>query len=435
MPPSGPAGSSRPVFAPPQLPAPLTTQPGPRPVFGAQPPAPPSASGPDSDGRSNAIWWLLGVGVVIAAIVAFLFLRSGSDDVAAEADVRDQTSQPSTDRDDDPDSGAETVPEQGVDEPQDEAAPGGGAVLSDPIRPDSVAVDGSSVWVSDAACGVVLQVDKSTEEVLGSVNVGGSASGVAVAAGSVWVGTREQGTVVQINTSNMSIGRTVQVPGLALGVSASGNELWVTDSLIGVVHRIDAAEGQLAETVQVGLSPHNVAIGDRSVWVTNQGDDTVTIIPKTRGRSAFEVAVGGSPLHVALGAGSAWVTDSSDGAVSRLNEDTGEVEAVIDVGAWPHALDFANGAVWVGTETGSFWRIDPANNDATRVDDATFASIDTAVDGTDLWVADASGGSVVRFDTASGTVGTVIDLNEFGDCQTFRDEAFDPQPAPDVSLW
>lgn len=358
------------------------------------------------------------------ALVGFLVLRGGSDTVAVDSPNDGASAEPLD----------LNEPDLEPEEPDEDSEPAAGTVFGDPFRPDSVAVDATSVWISDSACGAVVRIDKATEEVVGAVSVGSPGSGIAVAGGSVWVGTRDQGAVVRIDPQRMAVVGSVQVPGSALGLTAEGNDVWVTDSDLGSVYRIDAARSQVAETVQVGLDPHHIAIGPRTVWVTNQLDDTVSMIPRGRGGSEVAVTVGASPLHVELGAGSAWVTDSWDGAVSRLNQTTGDVEAVIPVGPWPHALAFANGAVWVGTETGSFWRIDPSTNEAALVQDADFASIDSAVDGNDIWIADSVGGTVVRFDAGSGSVGSAIDLREFGDCSTFTDEGFDPESIPDVAL-
>jgi len=370
-------------------------------------------SEPASNSGRNIVFGLLAVALVFGLLV--FLIGAGSDD----GDVSGQVLP-------DPDSipEQENQPEQDDVTEEDNLAEGP-VFFGDPFRPDSVAIDASSVWVSDAACGAVVRIDKATEEVVGAVDVGVSASGVAVASGSVWVGNRSEGEVVRIDPQRLTVRGSVAVPGFALGLTARGNDLWATDPVTGVVYRIDAARGELLETVRVGFDPHHVAVGDSTVWVANQGGDTVTMIGGAR-RSGIEVDVGNMPLHVELGGGSAWVTDSADGAVRRLDESTGETQAVIRVGAWPHALAYANGAVWVGTETGTFWKIDPATNSAEQVEGADFASIDTAVDGDNIWVADASGGTVVRFDTATGSVGSVIDLNEFGDCEAFLNEA----PAP-----
>ena len=360
---------------------------------------------------------MLGLGalvvlLVVAGFAAFAFLGVGGDEgTRATAPSASDSDSPSPEED-------VLEDESGTDE--GDADDEGGAVFLDPIRPDSLDSDGTSVWVSDAACGVVVQIDKATEEVVGSVTVGESASGVAVAAGSVWVGTRSDQRVVRIDPSLLEVSGFVVVPGSPLGLSSQGNEVWATDPVLGVVYRIDAAEGRLLETIEVGFNPHNVEVGNGTAWVTNQAEDTVNMIDTGSNRTTAVLPVGGSPLHAAIGAGSVWITDSNDGAVRRLNERTGELEAVIEVGRFPHGLSFANGSVWVGTETGSFWRIDPSNNSATRIEDADFTAIDTTVDGTDVWVADSNGGSVVRFDTSTGTVASTIDLNEFGDCQAFR---------------
>jgi len=357
---------------------------------------------------------------VIVLLVGFLLLRGDSGETAGEP-VEEARSGSAGDQE--PDPGEE--PDDSGQEPGDETDEGP-SFFGAPFRPDSVDVDASSVWVSDAACGVVLRIDKATEEVVGAVSVSDSASGIAVAGGSVWVGSPGQAGVVRIDPERMAVSGSVPVPGFALGLTARGNDVWATDPVTGAVHRIDAARAERVETVRVGLNPHHVATSDSAVWVTNQGEDTATLI--VTGGGTFDVPVGAQPLHVEIGAGSAWITDSGDNAVRRVNETTGELEAVIDVGTWPHALAVANGFVWVGTETGSFWRVDPSNNTAERVDDAEFSSIDTVVDGNDIWIADASGGTVVRFDAAAGGVGSVIDLNQFGDCESFGENAGEPEP-------
>lgn len=395
------------------------------------------------------------VAVIVAAVVALVVVLSGGSDGSADRPegagnvaAAEPTPEPGSGRSDPPPAASgDTSPDPGNngggdnDGDNDGGTGGGsdggsdssGGALLDPFRPDSVAVDASSVWVSDAACGVVVRIDKATEEVTGSVVVGTSASGVTVAGGSVWVGTRFDSTVARIDPGRLVVVDAVPVPGYALGLSASGNDVWATDPVLGSVYRIDASSGELVQTVVVGANPHNIAVGDGVIFVTNNDDDTVSMVGyRNQNAIRVDMEVGASPLHVALGEGSIWVTDSGDGAVRRLDPETGATEAVIDVGVWPHALAYAAGSVWVGTETGSFWRVDPGSNQATRIDDAEFTTIDTAVDGTDIWIADASGGTVVRFDAATGTVGSVVDLREFGDCNTFFDEAQETPP-PSIS--
>ncbi|MEL7155705.1 MAG: hypothetical protein AAFN30_03795 [Actinomycetota bacterium] len=402
------------------------TGPGGSTLGGSLPPPAPAPEQRVTKGGGGGPWLLIVLGAV-AVLFLFWLVFASIGDSSPDADERAGTGEENTADDPltDPDGGG------GLDEDGGPfgGAPGGGGAAGDRFRPDSVAVDERSVWVSDVVCGIVVQIDKDTEEVVAAIDLGGSASGVAIADGSVWIGTREQGRIVRLDRDDLTVEDVVTVPGYALGLGATENEVWATDPFDGVVYRIDATTGALLTTVDVGLEAHHIAIGPSVAWVTNNADDTVTRIELGEGGPSQDLPVGSRPLHVELGVGSAWVTNSSDGTVHRLSE-AGEIQEVIEVGPRPHALAVAAGSVWIGTESGEFWRIDPATNTAAQVEGATFDSIDTAVDGTDIWVADTDAGIVVRFDATAaagaGAVASTVDLGEFGDCETFRSEAVTP---------
>ena len=40
---------------------------------------------------------------------------------------------------------------------------------------------------------------------------------------------------------------------------------------------------------------------------------------------------------------------------------------------------------------------------------------------------------MVRFDAAAGAVDSVIELESFGDCETFATEEFEPRPDPSLT--
>jgi len=307
---------------------------------------------------------------------------------------------------------------------------GGGGNGDALFQPDSIDVDERSAWVSDFACGLVVHIDKATNEVAGVVDLGGSTSGVTIENGLVWVGNRNTSRVVGLDPDRIVIDRTATIPGNALGLASGDGEVWTADPDTDSVDRIDAATGTYLDSTKVGASPHHVVVDGDTVWVTNSGADTVSRIDASGPTPVvdLDIVVGGGPLHIALGAGSAWVTNGTDGTVHRLNAVTGDVEAVIPVGIFPHALAFAEGQVWVGSDGPDLWRIDPATDQATRVDGASFTSIDMTVDGTTIWVADASGSAVVRFDAAAGRVAETIDLGRLGTCDDLRQGAVVPPP-------
>jgi YVTN family beta-propeller protein len=304
------------------------------------------------------------------------------------------------------------------------------------FSPDSLDVGDSSVWVSDSSCGLLVRIDLSTEEILGAIDLGGSASGVAIGDGSVWVGDRLLSRIVRLDPETITVVDAIPVIGVALGLDATDTEVWATDPLVGAVYQVDVSTGELTGTFEAGLLAHEVSIGEDAAWVANFGENTVSRIDRTGQPEPAEqieqttIPVGAGPLHVVEVAGSAWVTNSSDGTVSRIDRATGEVTAVIEVGPSPHALAFAAGSVWVGTEADELWRIDPESDEARLVEAASFSSIDMAVDGTQIWSADAGASRVVRFDAETGSIASTVDLASLGTCDEIRGDAERPSTVP-----
>ena len=375
-------------------------------------PPPPQGDRRDTTGRNL----LIGLGVVVVLLVlvfAFLFGRDGGSDRDVATPFDEIVP-------------GETIPDLGTD-PFGFPTPGSGL----PFRPDSVAVGAGSVWVSDSACGVIVRVDPVTETVTDSIDIGGSASGVTFAEDSVWVGNRDTETVVRLDPETNRVRAAIPIPGSPLGLASGDGTVWAVDPAGGAVHRIDPDTDEVVATVGVGEGPHYVAVNDGAAWVTNvrrwlglenrPGD-------RSGGGDRVETEIGA--LHVIEAQGSVWVTNSLSSDVSRIDRRTNEVVATIGVESSPHAHAFAAGSVWVGTESGRLTRIDPATNQATAVPGVDFDSIDMAVDGNDVWVADGTHGTVVRFDAAAASVTATIDLLEFGDCETFRNEAMTPPDPP-----
>ncbi len=387
------------------------------PGWGTLPP-PPGGPGERVNKGGGGIWvvGLLAILVIVGLFLALIFVGDGTDlaDDGGNGSGDDAATGGGTAGDGEIDP-FDTDPDSGL--------PGLGGGLQ--FSPDSIAVDAGSVWVSDVNCGVVVKIDKATEEVVASIDLGSASAGVAVADGSVWVGTRGEGRLVRLNPDELLVEDVVTIDGYALGLASTGDEVWATDPFAALVYRVDAQTNALLDTVEVGQDAHHIAILDGSAWITNTSDGSVSRVDLTTD-VVTEHSVGMWPLHVESGEGSLWVTNNVDGTVSRLDPDTGDELAVIDVGAAPHALAVVAGSVWVGSDVSGMWRIDPATNTSERVAETDFSSIDTALDGTDIWVADSGGAAVVRFDAAAGAVGSVIDLAEFGDCETFRSEAVTP---------
>jgi len=364
--------------------------------------------------------------LIVAAILA-VFLLLGGFVLFAETQPDSQRSVEDADRYD-PEAG----PTADSDENQPDSNGGapGGVEAQIPFQPDSIAVGGRAVWVSDFNCGVVAKIDLNSNEVVGVITAGGSTSGVTYVDGSVWVGNRIDSAVSRVNPITLEFEARVSIPGVALGLATDETYVWAVDPVVGAVHQIDPRSSGLLSSTPVGLEPHYAASGGGSTWVTNSLDGTVTRIDDTDA-SIGNVTVGTRPMHVIVADDSAWVTDIAEATVIRLDLASGEVIEVIEVGGLPHALSFANETIWVGTEIGELWKIDPKSNEVTRVAGVRFDSIDMDTDGTDIWIADSNASEVVLFDAVTAQVASRIDMTEFGDCDAFRNLA--PLPSEVVT--
>ena len=402
---------SNPVFLPPP------------PGFGPEESESPGVGSEEPSGNR----WLLIIGAIIGILVLVAGLLALLENVEQPSDAVAGADEPATSEPFE-NEGEQTEP---FESPSDD--PGPGNPLNAEFRPDSVAVGAESVWVSDFSCGVVVKIDPQQMMVESAIDLGGSASGVTFADGSVWVGNRLLSQVTRLDPATTRIEATIPIPGLALGLAAGDGTVWAVDPIGSVVYRIDPATNEVAGTIGVGLLPHHIVFADGIAWVANNSDDSVSRIDTAEDvPTAVDRGVGAGPLHVTVADDSAWVTNSNGGTVSRLDSLTGRLQATIEVSPRPHALASAEGSIWVGTEIGDLWRIDPATNEAELVPGAEFDSIDMAVDGSNIWVADADASEVVRFDAASAEVSDRIDLAEFGDCETFRNRAVEP-PITDVA--
>ncbi len=403
-PPVGPNQSSSPFPPPGQESSPL----------GGPPPSGPEASGSESPGSRNGTIAAISIAatvVIIAglAFVGFTQLNSNADGRPDATDRPGFSGRPGNGNDDDENGSGGGAPGGG-------GGPGG-AVFS----PDSLAVGLDAVWVTDSACGVVAKIDLVSQEVVGVISEGGSTSGVTIADGSVWVGNRSKSSVTRVNPESLIPETQITIQGFALGLASDDKSVWAADISEAVVHQIDQETNSITKSFPVGSNPHHVVLGGGAGWVTSSQSGTVTRIDLSDG-SSEDLEVGIAPLHVHLAAESAWVTDSAASAVVRLDLATGDIIETIPVGALPHALTYVNETIWVGSDANELWRIDPATNEATAVEGARFDSVEMAVNGTDIWSADPDANEVVVIDSLSATVSSRIDMAEFGDCESFREQ-------------
>ena len=266
-------------------------------------------------------------------------------------------------------------------------------------RPTQIAAYGDDVWVLHPDRGTVSHVSASEPELLGTVGVGRTASGLVAEERGVWVSDARSGRLTLIEPERLMVAATVRarahpVAGpfsdaghLAIGFGslwfASGNRtisridpltgrvtarirpvetgqsnggiatgegsVWVAGPFGGSpLTRIDPTRNRVFAKIAVPkFRSSGVTVAGGSVWVTDAGNDHVWRIDPGRNVAVATAEVGLAPLGVAFGHGSIWVANAGDGTVSRIDPVTARVAGTIQVGGSPTGLAVTNDAVWV----------------------------------------------------------------------------------------
>ena len=265
------------------------------------------------------------------------------------------------------------------------------------IRPGSMAVDGSTLWVANEDDHTLSHLDTKTRKVVQNIPVpAGRPSGIAygdgavwvvhgrlgllsrvafdrvtdtievaprairyptgavdVAAGAVWVGAGDL-TLTRVSPASVErTGSTFTGPGPS-AVLAAYDAVWVAcvgDSTVRSYNPRAWKEGSVSSTT-VGRSPRALAAGDGAIWVANYGDDTVWRLDTSAvSISPKQIEVGDGPTAIAYGAGSVWIANRDDGTVSRIDPGTNRlVGRPIEVGAAPSGIAVVGDEVWVSVQ-------------------------------------------------------------------------------------
>jgi YVTN family beta-propeller protein len=261
--------------------------------------------------------------------------------------------------------------------------------------PSHLALDGRTLWVTNADGRSVSRVDLDDRSVRQTVTVGSGPAGVAVAAGAVWVANSRDGTVSRIDRKTSTVVQRVPVGTNPTGVAAGAGAIWVANSGDQTISRIDPRSGR-ARTIDVHADPTEIAVGGGGVWITSSSNRTVSQLDARSRRVVQTIPVGGGPSAIAVGHGAVWVANSLDGTVSRIATSTG-VAPTIPVGNGPYAIAVGRDGVWVSEQFGGVVdRIDPRTNRVTERIPVGNRPTGLALVGGTLWVGARATGAVHR---------------------------------------
>jgi serine/threonine protein kinase/DNA-binding beta-propeller fold protein YncE len=339
--------------SPPPATSPTPPEPGPTAMpsaaeagSAAPPPAPPREP---RRRRAPAIAFggLLVLGAV-AAVLAVAGVFSGGD----------QEQPPATP------TGGDAAEEPAEQTPPERTPPKVVATIPAGEGPDGIAVDGNTVWVSNARGNTLTRLDANLNSAVGDrIPVGTNPDEVEAAEGVVWVSNTDDGTVTRVDVEPGEQ-TAVTVGAGPEGLSLGEQLVWVANGDSDSVSRLDRAAATVLEPqIPVQNKPIGVFVGKDTVWVTNSFSGTVSRIDSSTAEVLGTTDFIAKNIRSVIEAfGFVWVTSAvDDGTVSRLDPDTGEIVGrPIPLGDRPKEMAMARGFLWVVNErSNNVMRINP----------------------------------------------------------------------------
>jgi len=235
-------------------------------------------------------------------------------------------------------------------------------VIDVPGFADFLAVDGESVWTTNAG-----RVERwSRKGKLAEVAMSKPCGAMAILDGSLWVADCKENALVRIDTR-----KAVKIATIATGLASTGElnvvagagSIWVaSDNVAGAVARIDPDTNAVIATIKVDPGTWYLAFGHGHLWAVSSDAQSIQRIDPAANAVTKRTALGRQPGFLAAGEGAVWVQEQGDGAVARIDPTSGEVTGRVKVGAELKYgdIDTGGGKVWLRTtEDQTFVVIDP----------------------------------------------------------------------------
>lgn len=377
MAPTAPGAAPTAPGAAPTSPAPAPTAHSPTPAEPPPPAAPTPTSGarPRERPRRRALPIAGAALLVLAAVAAAVLSGNGNKESSRDGSITSSDS-------------AKAV------------APKAVATIRAGDGPDGIAVDGSTVWVSNSVGNVLTRISTETNRRIGGpITVGTNPDEVEAEDGVVWVANTDSDNVSRLEDGQT---KTFTVGAGPEGLSLGKRFLWVANGESNNVSRIDRASGAVLPPIDVGNRPIGIYAGEQFVWVTNSFSSSVSRIDPASGTVVDTIeGVGKNIRSVTEAFGFAWVSSAIDnGTVMKLDPDTGEVLDRIRVGDRPKEMVEANGYLWVVSErSNSVIRIDPERAEVVGAEiPVGERPVGLALGAGSLWVSNNASDDVTRID-------------------------------------
>jgi YVTN family beta-propeller protein len=248
----------------------------------------------------------------------------------------------------------------------------------------SIAFDGTHLWVTVIGANVVRRIDPITSTVVATVAVGTNPQGVAYGAGSIWVVNPGSNDVTRVNATTNAVQATIPVNANPAFVAFDGSHVWVTNTDAGNVSKISPATNTVVNTVNVQAGPRGIAFDGTHLWVANLNGNSVSRIDAAS-NAVTHFAQGKSVHDVVVDGRFVWAARSDD--IVRLNRPNGTANGTVPLPAGSKRLAYDGTHVLISLF---------GPNELARVNPVTMQEVDrigagtnpqgVAFDGTRIWI-------------------------------------------------
>ncbi len=241
------------------------------------------------------------------------------------------------------------------------------------VQTQTLAIDGSSVWVTGDApqnrAATLEQIDTRTGDVLHKITLGDNLPfQIVVGDGAVWVASQQNedsAHITKVDPATGKITAVIETTGDA-NVAITRDAVWVDENQ-GTLLRLDPDTNKVLATITLpggGYSAHFITAGPLGIFLANPYDGTVLRVDPATNTFTQIADVGTYAGEIVELGDSLWI--NSYGALVELNPTTGAVVRTLPRSG---LRDLASDgrSLWASTDTSHVFRIDPASGAATSV--------------------------------------------------------------------
>ncbi len=291
---------------------------------------------------------------------------------------------------------------------------GGNVVVNGFASPQSVAFDGTYIWVANSGGGTsVSKVDVRTNTIVGTATVGANPYGVAFDGTYMWVSNYTSANVSKVDVRTNTTVATVPVGTTPYAIAFDGAYVWVANGGANNVTKIDVRTNAVVATTTVGVAPTGIAFDGAYMWVTNSGSgSTVSKIDVRTNSVVATTTVGSTPYAIAFDGAYMWVANKGANSVSKIDVRTNTVVATVAVESSPYGIAFDGSNVWTtnyGDNTVS--KIDVRTNAVVATSTVGTQPYGIAFDGAFMWVANYGSNSLSKIPAGGGGTGANFNLH------------------------